>query len=236
MASDGSFFNLDIVGYQYPANDKDYHDSNWLMIQIHSGVSERSWSLKDPCLNVFDVLKLIQWLEAIARNTQKSNHPTFMEPFINFELLVDSHGNKSLQVECKHDPVEKESTGEEDISVNFPFKQINFAEVSTDLKQQLAKFPQRVFREQILIVISGLSELESGIGMVKLKEGFSQHPWVLKSALKWDPEQALLIARLVYEFQQHTLKADAKQSIKDCVSEALSFSSHESFNLFDIPA
>jgi GTPase Era involved in 16S rRNA processing len=159
-----------------------------------------------------------------------------MEPFINFKLLVDRQGEKNLQINCKHHPSEKAASGEEDITVNFSFKQIDFEAATGALQEQLAKFPQRVFHEHVLVVISGLTEKQSEQGTAKLKAEFTQHPWIKKSALKWDPEQNLLIARLIYEYQQHTLKVDARQSIKDSVSGALSFAKKESFMIYDIPA
>jgi hypothetical protein len=144
---DGSSFSLDIVGYQFPDHQDDYWDANWLMMQIQIQLSEHFWSVKDPCLTTFEVQKLIEWFHQLSIHATDNTSLGFTEHYIQFELIIDHNENQSLRLNYIRPPKEGIIYSEKDtISIDFPSSQIPFAEIIEDLQNQLAKFPQRVFR------------------------------------------------------------------------------------------
>jgi hypothetical protein len=144
---DGSSFSLDIIGYQYPDHNDEYWDSNWLNIRIHAQLSERSWSVIDPCLTTFEVQRLIDWFRIQSQKGDDRNQLNFTEPTLQFEFVIDHAGNQNLRVNYRHH-VSKTRAGVENISIDFPVNQVSFSEVIEELESQLQEFPQRVFRGQ----------------------------------------------------------------------------------------
>ena len=59
---DGSFFDLDIIEYEFPDIMGNYYDSNWLEIQIDVGIHDRTWSEKRAFITTFEIESLIDWL------------------------------------------------------------------------------------------------------------------------------------------------------------------------------
>jgi hypothetical protein len=143
---DGSFFSLDIVGYQFPDHQDDYWDSNWLMMQIQVQFSEHFWSVKDPCLTTFEIQKLIEWLHQLSNNVTDNDSLGFTEPYVQFEWTIDHNRARSLRVNYRQPPKRGIHSWEDTISIDFLSSQIPFAEIIEDLQNQLAKFPQRAFR------------------------------------------------------------------------------------------
>ncbi len=145
---EGSFVSIDIMGYQFPDNINDYWDSNWLMVQIYVKSPVHSWTVIVPCLTVMDLRNLTNWFLQVSQNIQTKNSPYFVENYILFTLVIDDLGNKCIRVDLNiHLPGRIELVNE-NLTLDFPFSEIDFSEVIEDLQNQLTKYPQRVFRNQ----------------------------------------------------------------------------------------
>jgi hypothetical protein len=51
---DGSEFELQIAGYQFPEIQDDEWDSNWLMIRVMFYSETHKWEAVDPCLDTYE--------------------------------------------------------------------------------------------------------------------------------------------------------------------------------------
>jgi hypothetical protein len=65
-SSDGTNFNLTIVGYQFPHLAAEPYDSNWLKIQIDVDGAQGRWRTADPALLTYEVAELADWLVRVA--------------------------------------------------------------------------------------------------------------------------------------------------------------------------
>jgi hypothetical protein len=85
IESDGSWFRMRIIGYQFPENEHDVWDSNWLIIAGRVCIDGREWQFADPCLTTREAQCLAGWLDALSRGAAPD--PTFglTEPNLQFE-------------------------------------------------------------------------------------------------------------------------------------------------------
>ena len=229
--SDGSFFKLNIVGYEFPANEHDYWDANWLVLRIRAYSRGRTWLVKNPCLTTFEVERLISWLKNISSNTINGDSPDFLEPVINFQLSVDQKGDKCLKVKCLHPTRRKIMNRVKHLVIRFPAKRINFEALIADLQGQLDRFPQRVFRQPIQLEISGLAESDAELYWTMLTAEFRRNPRIKFNFWKWDKEGLLLKARLAYEFTRNEANEEGLRLVRESIASVFGLSDKITFKI-----
>lgn len=227
---------MDIIGYQFPNNLEQYWDSNWLFIQIQIQLSQQSSSVKDPCLTTFEVQLLIDWLQRFEMNGVMKKGLDFVEPTIQFECNTDRNGNQSLRVIFRAPPQGSTNQLKDNISLDFPLRQVLFSEIIENLKSQLDQFPQRVFRDRCQLAISGLRKNEVAITQKKLKETFENQANIRKADFKWDSDQGVLISKIVHDYPRQKTREVARVMVRDSVVSALSFSPKVSITISNPPA
>lgn len=84
---DSDFFTMRIIGYQFPEIVDQEDDSNWLMVEIHTRVDNRSWESRDPSILTYELWRLIKWLEAVTKGEEDRNEVGFIEPNLGFEFI-----------------------------------------------------------------------------------------------------------------------------------------------------
>jgi hypothetical protein len=146
-ADNNSSFHLSIVGYQFPENEKEEWDSNWLRIHMAVALPQGAWSLTDPFLLTYEVGRLADWFDAIANHKQVENELGFVEPNLGFEVIYQQDTAKYLRVhfgmECLPPWVEKNEHGTADVFTDFSLADINLHEAAESLRLQLSFYPQR---------------------------------------------------------------------------------------------
>jgi hypothetical protein len=147
-AANGSIFQLDIIGYQFPELHDEEWDSNWLRIQTSVSVPEGSWSVIEPTLLTYEVNELATWLDAVANGNQSDNSIWFVEPILEFEVAFGEHEEKILRVKLAMEllpPWEPRFTevGGTIYSVDFPIVQADLHVAAESLRSQLQRYPQR---------------------------------------------------------------------------------------------
>jgi hypothetical protein len=87
---DGSFFEMDIAGYQYPADvcsPLPEYDLNWLQVHIHArDADDHEWEATDPCLLTWELVELARWLESYPKDSTTPSTMQFTEPCLSFDL------------------------------------------------------------------------------------------------------------------------------------------------------
>ncbi len=132
---------LSIVRYQFPQITTGEYDANWLIIQGHVSVNDRSWTFRDPSLTTFEVRQLANWLEASERGENAELRCDFIEPNLQFERISDKAIRVSLALESAPpwaNPGESWSEHGFEVLIDKHLK--NAAE---RLRSQLQAFPER---------------------------------------------------------------------------------------------
>lgn len=145
----GSQLGLSIVGYQFPDLATVPYDSNWLNICVRVVHPRGSWTATDPSLLTYEVARLADWLDAVARGARVEPEESFLEPNLRFELTHSSLEPSlrvyfDLESRPKWAPVD--GAGNDDLYVEFPLEEIDLAGAAAILRKQLQAFPQRTPR------------------------------------------------------------------------------------------
>jgi hypothetical protein len=90
---------LAILRYQFPQITTGEYDANWLIIQGHVSLDDRSWTFSDPSLTTFEVRQLADWLDSLARGDEVEPQCDFIEPNLQFERTSDKAIRVSFALE-----------------------------------------------------------------------------------------------------------------------------------------
>lgn len=87
---DNQSIELQILNYEFPEISKG-PDANWLEVYLKIKLQDTIRRIVDPCLETFEVQKLIDWFKCIFNGKEpKYRVMGFTEPLIIFELLNES--------------------------------------------------------------------------------------------------------------------------------------------------
>jgi hypothetical protein len=147
IGENGGRFELAILGYQFPAIVDDDWDSNWLNIRIHVETERGGWSATDPSLTTADVIRLADWLEAIAEAKGQESEVDFIEPNLSFGLHAESADEVTLRIwfELESRPPWAPSSvaGERDVWIDLNVRRGDTRRAAAELRAQLQEFPPR---------------------------------------------------------------------------------------------
>jgi hypothetical protein len=147
VGTNGSRFELDVVGYQFPAIEDDEWDSNWLNITTHVQSERGSWSSTDPSLLTADIERLADWLDGVADGRAQDAEIDFMEPNLSFELRRASGNDVTVRVwfelESRPPWAPADAAGARDLWLDLDVSREDLRQAARDLRDQLDKFPPR---------------------------------------------------------------------------------------------
>jgi hypothetical protein len=95
---DGSEFEATIAGYEFPGIEHEKWDSNWLLVSMQVKSPRGEGTCVDPCLETWDVERLIKWLEALANDEAVEPDIGFLEPNLAFEVIKSAKDAITLRV------------------------------------------------------------------------------------------------------------------------------------------
>lgn len=140
-------FQLTIINYQFPKIEKDYYDSNWLIINIKVKGLRESWGVTDPMLLTFEVKELARWLEDLINNNERSKDLNFIEPNLRFSKIKNTDDKAHIRVyfelEARPKWAYSNIAGKEDLWIDLTPTKNDLKKAIIDLKKQLNKFPIR---------------------------------------------------------------------------------------------
>jgi hypothetical protein len=138
----GQALELSIMGYQFPSGPTDWHDRNWLQVRIHVVHPRGSWRSTDPMLLTSEVLKLADWMDAVAKGEVTQDERPFTEPALRFE--VGSHALRIyFELESRPSWAKSDVTPSNDLWVEFPLAEVDLSGAAADLRRQLEQYPVR---------------------------------------------------------------------------------------------
>jgi len=140
---------LEILGYQFPDILDQYWDSNWLNVRMIGGNLAGGWMFNDPFLLTFEIDRLASWLEKIPAAKSSNLRISFTEPSLRFRLTKYKNQRHWLEVDLGYafrkripDVFRKHRT----IQFYFRVTDLDLFYQAYLLREQLKKYPQRVFR------------------------------------------------------------------------------------------
>ena len=146
IGTSGNSVKISILGYQFPENEIEKYDSNWLFIEVDVTHQNGSWIAKNACLLTWEVNRLADWFEALANNSKIDNQETFIEPELEFHLVdISSQSNLRIYFEYNLKP-QWAPTGKghrRDLYLDFPLSELDIRQMANNLREELSIYPQR---------------------------------------------------------------------------------------------
>ncbi len=146
--AEGNELELTIAGYQFPDEERDPWDSNWLLVSVRVLAPEGSWEVVDPCLTTWEAKRLVSWLIHAAARDPSAVPMTFTEP--NLTVTARSRTRAPLRVHVRacfalelRPPWAHTAAGSDDLCVDLDVPREDLARAAASLLADLVKFPQR---------------------------------------------------------------------------------------------
>jgi hypothetical protein len=145
--NDGITFKLEIVDYQFPDEEYEEYDSNWLLVRVSASLPAGAWTVTDPCLLTYEVARLADWLDAVATGSEAANETGFVEPNLWFQVVRPGTGESCLRVyfelECRPPWAYRREAFGSDLFAEFALSDIDLHHAAESLRAQLSLYPQR---------------------------------------------------------------------------------------------
>jgi hypothetical protein len=145
---EGNELELAVVGYQFPDEERDPWDSNWLLVSVRVLAPEGSWDVVDPCLTTWEAKHLVSWLIHAAARDPLAAPMTFTEP--NLTVTARSRTSAPLRVHVRacfalelRPPWARTASGAGDRCVDLDVERDDLARAAASLLGDVMKFPQR---------------------------------------------------------------------------------------------
>lgn len=142
---DNQAVELKITNYQYPdINDGDW-DGNWLNIYLNVKSKVGHWQTVDPSLTTWEVQELINWFATLSKNSRPEyTDMSFTEPNLSFELLNDFNADKkAVRIKFNLESKPQSVIDDKEYFVDIIADNIELKRISTELKNELDKYPER---------------------------------------------------------------------------------------------
>lgn len=145
---EGNELELGVVGYQFPDEERDPWDSNWLLVAVRVIAPEGSWEVVDPCLTTWEAKRLVSWLVHAATRDPSSVPMTFTEP--NLTVTARSRSRAPLRVHMRacfalelRPPWAHTAAGSNNLCVDLDVERNDVARAAASLLGDLVAYPQR---------------------------------------------------------------------------------------------
>ena len=144
---EGAELELHVVGYQFPADDTDPWDSNWLLVSVRVVAPAGTWEVIDPCLTTWEAKHLVRWLVNAAARDPDAAPVTFTEP--NLTVMAEAKPgdpNRVLVRACfqlELRPPWARGSGGRELCVDLDVGRAALARAAASLLAELVRFPPR---------------------------------------------------------------------------------------------
>lgn len=145
---EGNELELGLVGYQFPDEERDPWDSNWLLVSVRVLAPEGSWEVVDPCLTTWEAKRLVSYLIHAAAHDPAAAPMTFTEP--NLTVTARSRTSAPTRVHLRacfalelRPPWARTASGSSNLCVDLDVERGDLARAAASLLADLVDFPQR---------------------------------------------------------------------------------------------
>jgi|JFJP01.2.fsa_nt_gi hypothetical protein len=142
---DNQTVELKITNYQYPDINEGNWDGNWLNIYLSVKCKVGHWQTVDPSLTTWEVQELINWFDALSKNSRcKYTDMHFTEPNLSFELLNDYKADlKTFRIKFNLEFRPQSASDDKEYFVDIVAANNELKRISMALKNELDKYPER---------------------------------------------------------------------------------------------
>jgi hypothetical protein len=91
-------FELSFIEDRFPDLQDDAGDSAWVTLLFRAAVHDEAWEETAPCLNVFELQSLVEWLEAVAGSRHEVSEIDLPEPNLSFSIAHEFNGEVTIRV------------------------------------------------------------------------------------------------------------------------------------------
>jgi hypothetical protein len=97
-SEDGAEFELALIRDRFPGSANDPADAAYATLSMRVATPDDSWETTAPCMNLFELGTLGQWLEAVARGEPDLGEVEVLEPALKFSILEPRGDGVSLRI------------------------------------------------------------------------------------------------------------------------------------------
>ena len=146
---DGSEFELQIAGYQFPEIQDEEWDSNWLLIRVLIHTETHTWEAIDPCMDTYEANNLCKWLNSLAEGQTVQPELEFLEPELRFKAAEITDNSIEVEIQCRYNlaPLETSRTYNYEQVFQFSLDRQSIRQAAKDWCSEVQKFPTRVQRK-----------------------------------------------------------------------------------------
>lgn len=146
--AEGNELELAIAGYQFPDEERDPWDSNWLLVSVRVLSPEGSWAVDDPCLTTWEAKRLVSWLVHAAAREPSAVPMTFTEPNLTVVAGPVAADPNAVRVRASfalelRPPWARTAAGSDNLTVDLEVRRGDLARAAASLLTDLVQFPQR---------------------------------------------------------------------------------------------
>jgi hypothetical protein len=95
---DGTEFELGFILDNFQEAQDGAGDSNWTTLSFRVGTADESWEETSPCLNLFEVKNLAEWLEAVGSGDPEVSEVELLEPELKFSVIRNEPESVTVRV------------------------------------------------------------------------------------------------------------------------------------------
>jgi hypothetical protein len=148
----GAEFELALIHDRFPELQDGAADSSWLTLSFRVGTQDQSWEETAPCMNIFELQTLQEWLQSVGEGSPDVTEVEVLEPGLRFSVTRQRADSVTVRIDFQLDDrpqefeVGADTQDAESISLVLSREQIRAA--AAELRRDLdAVTSERTFEE-----------------------------------------------------------------------------------------
>src|SRR2546423_1389768 len=93
-----SEFEFALIEDRFPDLQDDAGDSGWVTLAVRAANHNDQWEQTSPCVNLYEVQNLAEWLEAVAESRPDVGEIDLLEPGLNLSIARGANGAGAVRV------------------------------------------------------------------------------------------------------------------------------------------
>src|SRR5688572_30657107 len=97
-SDDGSEFELGLIEDRLPEVQDGVGDSNYITLSFRVATADETWEETAPCLNVYEISNLADWLQAVGSTEPDVSEVELLEPELRFSVVRNGGSRVTIRV------------------------------------------------------------------------------------------------------------------------------------------
>lgn len=139
-----SYFELNILDYEYDATSPFHTDRNMLRLALRAGWQQHRSTAIAPLLLTWETTTLLDWFTHLLRNGRPLPRLQFSEPCLKFECVSATTDEFLIQIQMAHEAApDWYQNPEQPFWLPVVVRSAQLREAVQQLQQQVKRFPVR---------------------------------------------------------------------------------------------